>query len=100
MGRRQRNRVKTKKGKWIVVMVALILCASLYVGQVNLSKKSSVLSAKKAKLTSEIELEKERKQELDNQETYMQTDEYTEKVAREKLGMVKDNEILFKAKDK
>ena len=27
---------------------------------------------------------------------YMQTDEYIEKTAREKLGMVKDNEILFK----
>ena len=27
---------------------------------------------------------------------YMQTDECIEKTAREKLGMVKDNEILFK----
>ena len=42
---------------------------------------------------------KEKKKELDNQETYMQTDEYIEEVAREKLGMVKDGEILFKARE-
>ena len=29
----------------------------------------------------------------------MQTDEYIEEVAREKLGMVKDGEILFKARE-
>ena len=33
---------------------------------------------------------------LEDARKYMQTDEYIEKTAREKLGMVKDNEILFK----
>ena len=26
----------------------------------------------------------------------MQSDEYTEKIAKEKIGLVKDNEIIFK----
>ena len=29
-------------------------------------------------------------------EEYMQSDEYIEKIAREKIGLVKDNEIIFK----
>ena len=30
---------------------------------------------------------------------YMETDEYAEEVARDKLGLVKDNEIVFKEQE-
>jgi len=39
---------------------------------------------------------KQRTDDITALKEYMQTDEYIEKTAREKLGMVKDNEILFK----
>ena len=35
-------------------------------------------------------------EEIDKLKRYMETDEYTEEVAREKLGLVKDNETVFK----
>ncbi len=47
-------------------------------------------------LDSQIEEEKQRTDDITALKEYMQTDEYIEKTAREKLGMVKDNEILFK----
>jgi cell division protein DivIC len=53
-----------------------------------------------ARLEQCIEEAKDKSKELDNQKAYMQTDEYVEEVAREKLGMVKDDEILFRAGDK
>ena len=34
-------------------------------------------------------------QEIDEQKEYMQTDEYIAEVARDKLGLVKGNEIVF-----
>ena len=37
-----------------------------------------------------------RKEEIDKLKKYMETDEYAEEVAREKLGLVKDNETVFK----
>ena len=35
-------------------------------------------------------------EEIDKLKKYMETDEYAEEVAREKLGLVKDNETVFK----
>ena len=35
-------------------------------------------------------------QKIDKLKKYMETDEYAEEVAREKLGLVKDNETVFK----
>lgn len=100
MARRQRNRVKTKKGMWIVALVAVVLCVSMLVGRAELSKTSRALAVEEQKLKRDIETEQEKQEELDKKEAYMQTDEYIEEVAREKLGMVKDDEILFKAADK
>ena len=42
-----------------------------------------------------IDSEKERTKEIEAQKEYMKTDEYVEEAAREKLGLVKDNEIVF-----
>ena len=34
--------------------------------------------------------------DIDKLKEYMQTDEYVEEIAREKLGLAKDNETVFK----
>ena len=100
MAGRQRNRVKTKKGMWIVVVVALVICSTMICGQYKLRKTSKALAAQEQDLSQKIEIAGEKREALDNQEVYMQTDEFVEQIAREKLGMVKDNEILFKAEGK
>ena len=46
--------------------------------------------------SSRIEDEQTRTEEIDKLKKYMETDEYAEEVAREKLGLVKDNETVFK----
>ena len=51
---------------------------------------------KTVELQQQIESENQRTEDIDNMQEYMQSDEYAEKVAREKLGLVKDGEILFK----
>ena len=48
-----------------------------------------------AKLSEDIEIEKRRVEELDAAIKNIDTDEYIEKIAREKLGMIKANEIVF-----
>ncbi|MBQ7985649.1 MAG: septum formation initiator family protein [Clostridia bacterium] len=42
-----------------------------------------------------MEYEKQRIKEIDEVSEKVGTDEYTEKVAREKLGMIKSDEIVF-----
>ena len=43
----------------------------------------------------EIENEKERTIEIEELREHMLTDEFAEEIAREKLGLVKENEIVY-----
>lgn len=48
-----------------------------------------------AKLQEQIEYEKKRLQEVDELKSQIDSDEYIEKIAREKLGLIKQDEIVF-----
>lgn len=50
-------------------------------------------------LDARLEEEKERTQEIEDMSDYMKTDEYVESVARDKLGLVKENEYVFKEEE-
>ena len=52
-------------------------------------------NARAAKIVEDIEKETRRIEELDAALASAGTDEYIEKMAREKLGMIKANEIVF-----
>lgn len=60
----------------------------------NLSS-SRELIAQKNELEKSIEEETERNAELSMEGDYYKSDEYYEKIAREKLGLVMPNEITF-----
>lgn len=47
-------------------------------------------------LTEQTEAEEQRTEEIEEMQKYMQSDAYKEKTAKEKLGLIKDNEIIFK----
>ena len=65
----------------------------------TLRNRLAVYDARAASLEESIEDEKARTEEIDELKEYMQTDEYVEEVARDKLGLVKDNEIVFKEEE-
>lgn len=54
-------------------------------------------TAQKQSLEEQIASEEKRAEELEEYAKYTKTDEYVEKVAREKLGLVKKGEILFRS---
>ncbi|MCI7448630.1 MAG: septum formation initiator family protein [Blautia sp.] len=62
----------------------------------DLQERLTGYDAKAATLEQQIEDEQNRTEEIDKLKKYMETDEYAEEVAREKLGLVKDNETVFK----
>lgn len=93
----KRRKRKNRTGLFLVMTVVLLFCGTLAVHSISLKadcqtlqKQTEELEAKKA------DLEKER-ESIQEQRAYMQTDEYVENVAREKFGLVYDNEIIFKA---
>lgn len=94
---RKRRKRKSRAGLYLVMLVAAIFVGTLavhgYTLRVNcqkLAEEQSNLEEKKKNLTREREKIKE-------QSEYRKTDKYVEDVAREKFGLVYDNEIIFKA---
>ena len=61
----------------------------------SVSWRRDYYDSKATALEKSIESEKERTKEIEAEKEYMKTDEYVEEAAREKLGLVKDNEIVF-----
>ena len=91
----QRKIANNYLGMAAITIVVLILLVGLTVQSTNLKARIAVYDAKAAALQQSIEDEQERTKEIYEQKEYMQTDEYIAEVARDKLGLVKGNEIVF-----
>lgn len=95
-GRKKKVRKKSRTTEFSIAVVLCCLVAVLTVKGISLQQKVNANASRLSRLDSQIEEEKQRTDDITALKEYMQTDEYIEKTAREKLGMVKDNEILFK----
>ena len=78
--------------------VILLLVAVVSVSSMSLRAKNHAYIAQEAELAEQIEAEEARSEELTELEAYVGTDEYIEQTAKDKLGLVHENEIIFKRK--
>lgn len=93
----KRRKRRSRTGLYLVMTVILLFCATLGVHSISLRADCQTLQEQKQALEEKkSDLEKEKKS-IQEQKAYMQTDEYIEQMAREKFGLVYDNEIVFKA---
>lgn len=95
MGRYQ-NHKANKSGKLCVTIIVLALAGIMSVQIVNLYKKDRKYAAQEASLKQQEQEQLDRQKELQDYEAYTQTQEYVEDTAKSKLGMVYDNEVIFK----
>ena len=101
--RRRRRRTKKsmqrhKRSVFAVCAVVFLLFAVISVNSMTLRAKDQFYQAQEQELEEQIKEEKARSKEIEDLEEYVGTDEYVEDVAKEKLGLVHENEIIFKAK--
>ena len=82
-------------GMLTIAVTVLMLLGILMMQSRDISDKIAVYDARAAALEQDLEEQKSRTEEIDKYKAYMKTDEYAEQVARERLGLVKDNEIIF-----
>ena len=91
------------KHKNIFVIIGVALCALLlliYFAPYGL-RNYLVVREKLNLVNSELDELKKKNQELNDEITLLKTDaNYVEKIARQKLGMLKKNEILFEMPEK
>lgn len=77
--------------------VIVVLGVVLSFTSISLHGKNQKYKAQEAELEKQLEQEKSRAEEIEELEEYVGTEEYIEDVAKEKLGLVYPNEILFEA---
>lgn len=81
----------------MVSSVIVILAIVLSVASISLHTKNQEYKAQEDELEKQLDEEAKRTEEIDELEEYVGTDEYVEDVAKDKLGLVYPNEILFEA---
>lgn len=94
--RQSRIRRNNRLGMFLISGIALLLLGSFITQAQTLQTRLDYYNSRLESLEAQIEEEKARTIEIRETEEYMKTDEYIESVAREKLGLVKENEIIFK----
>ena len=79
-----------------MISISMVVCMLLAFKEHSLQVKYQTNENRKAQLEEEITTEEARTKDIEDMQEYMQSDEYAEKIAKEKIGLVKDNEIIFK----
>lgn len=91
-----RKKRQNRTGMLLVTTVVLMMLVVVTIKSVELRGKREAYEAKEAALLEEIEAEKERTEEIAEYGKYTQTKKYVEELAKDKLGLVYDGEIIFK----
>ena len=95
---RRRSRLHKHKNSVLGISGVILLVAVVSVSSISLRAKNESYMEQEAELEAQIQEEKERTKEIEQMEEYVGTNEYIEQTARDKLGLIYENEIIFKRK--
>lgn len=88
---------RNRTGLYLVMLVAAIFIGTLAIHGYTLRANCQQLATEQAVLKEKKKNLKKEQEEIKEQAAYRNTDQYVEDVAREKFGLVYDNEVIFKA---
>lgn len=94
-----RKRHQNSLSMFLVTLVVLMIMIVVAFDSVEIQRKINEQTAKETELLAEKEAEEIRAEEIEEYRKYTQTKRYVEEVAQDKLGLVYEGEILFKAED-
>lgn len=95
----RRRKMRKHLGSFAIIGVVVIMICFVSVAGVGLRVQNRNKQDRIEELESKIAEEKERAKEIEEYGKYVQTKKYAEEVAKEKLGLVYEDEIIFKAED-
>lgn len=94
------RRVRKKKtGIGIIAFVILMLFGTVAYSKTGLQDRYREDKLKIERLQAQIDEQEERAVDINNLKAYVQTKKYIEDIAREKLGLVYKDEIIFEPED-
>ncbi len=96
---RRKQNLRKHLGSMAIVGVVLMMLVFVSVASLKLRVQNANKQQRIQELEAQIEIEEERAGEIEEYSKYVQTKKYAEEVAKEKLGLVYEDEIIFKAED-
>ena len=94
-----RRSYKKRTGIGIIAFVVMILCAIVSFRRISLGQERNEAEITINRLEARKQEELERKEEIAQYKAYTNTRKYIEDMARDKLGLVYEDEIIFEAEE-
>lgn len=94
-----RKRNQNRFSMMLVGLVVLLITVAVALRSVELTQRLDTYAEREAELLQQIDAEKQEAKEIEEFRKYTQTKRYVEEIAKEKLGLVYEGEILFKQED-
>ena len=95
----RKKRFRKHLGSFAIVGVVLLMLIFVTVASLRLRVSNTNKQEKIAELEEQIEEKEKKAEEIEEYSKYVQTKKYAEEVAKDKLGLVYEDEIIFKAED-
>ena len=98
----EKRRIRVRKKRQnslamvLVTMVVVTLMVVMAVNNHGMESKLESYKSKEQSLMEQIEEENQRKEEIEDFKKYTKTKKYIEDIARDKLGLVYEDEIIIK----
>ena len=97
--RRKKRKYKGRRAMLGIAAVAMLLLGILFVQGIRLQARAAQYTRRAEELERQIDEEEMRTEASEEMCRYMQTDRYVEEVARDKLGLVYPDEVIFKPEE-
>ena len=95
----RRKKLKKHLGSFAIVGVVVLMLIFVSVASLSLRASNAAKQQRIEELEVQIEAEEKKAEEIEEYSKYVQTKKYAEEVAKDKLGLVYEDEIIFKAED-
>ena len=95
----RRKKLRKHLGSFAIVGVVVLMLIFVSVASLSLHASNADKQERIEELEAQIEAEEEKAEEIEEYSKYVQTKKYAEEVAKDKLGLVYEDEIIFKAED-
>jgi len=91
-----RRKRQNRLAMFLVISVVLMILVVVSVKSVELKAKMADYQERERILQEQIDAENVRAEQIEEYRKYTQTKKYVEEVAKEKLGLVNEGEIIYK----
>lgn len=92
----KQKRYENRLGMTMAMIAIILVAIAVGVNSHSLKIKQQKLIERELELQQQIDNEKARTEELNELEKYSKTKKFAEEIAKDKLGLIYENQIIFK----